>query len=120
MTTEQLYPDRPPGKYSQYLELIEWHNNHPKGMVPRPSFVYRHVSLFQTCPAYPEQYDAKNEDGIQVGYLRLRGGQFRVDVPYASAKTIFKAAPKGDGFFEDDEREGYLMEAIDAILEHRE
>jgi hypothetical protein len=72
------------------------------------------IVLVKTCSACPEQYDAMMGDR-QVGYLRLRGGQFRVDFPECGGETIFRASPKGDGIFEDDEREFYLDAAIRAI-----
>lgn len=72
------------------------------------------IKLVQTCAACPEQYDAFL-DGKQVGYLRLRHGTFRVDYPNCGDETIYSALPKGDGMFEDDEREYYLYEALRAI-----
>jgi hypothetical protein len=76
------------------------------------------IRLDLTCGACPEQYDAYvSEDGVdrQVGYLRLRHGAFRVDYPDCGGKTLFSANPKGDGAFDDDEREHYLKMARWAI-----
>lgn len=73
------------------------------------------IELRQTCGACPEQYEAFL-DGKQVGYLRLRHGWFRVDYPDCGGETIYEAEPKGDGMFEDDEREFYLNEAKEAII----
>lgn len=67
--------------------------------------------------ACPEQYDVY-KDNKQVGYLRLRHGWFRADYPqicHSGGETIYQAWPKGDGAFENDEREYYLTEAINAI-----
>ncbi|MGU3286434.1 hypothetical protein [Methylobacterium mesophilicum] len=72
------------------------------------------IVLKQTCWMCPEQYDAYL-DGKKVGYLRLRHGQFRVDVPDCGGETIYEAAPEGDGAFEDGERDYYLRFAVDAI-----
>lgn len=72
------------------------------------------IELEQTCGACPEQYDAFYK-GKQVGYLRLRHGQFRVDYPDCGDKTIYSANPEGDGIFEPNEREFYLNEAKKAI-----
>lgn len=72
------------------------------------------IILRLTCGACPEQYDAFR-DGIQVGYLRLRHGSFRVDFPECGGETIYEASPRGDGEFEDDERDYYLRFAVDAI-----
>lgn len=70
-----------------------------------------------TCSAYPEQYDVYR-DGFQVGYLRLRSGWFRADVPDCGGDTVYEAYPGGDGRFNDDERQGFLEAAIKAIREH--
>jgi hypothetical protein len=50
-----------------------------------------HLTFVQTCPACPEQYDAVDETGQQVGYLRLRHGRFRVDYPHNGGTTIYEA-----------------------------
>lgn len=73
------------------------------------------IKLVQTCGACPEQYDALDDDGRKVGYLRLRHGEFTVDYPDVRGKTILTVYPKGDGCFAAEEREGYLNLAIQAI-----
>lgn len=73
------------------------------------------IRLEETCEACPEQYDAFIGDK-QVGYLRLRHGWFTVDFPDCGDETIYIASPKGDGIFDSDEREFYLMEAKEAII----
>lgn len=67
-----------------------------------------------TCESCPEQYDVYR-DGRQVAYFRLRHGQFRVDVPGCGGETIYVNWPKGDGMFDDDERDHYLGVAVDAV-----
>ncbi len=75
------------------------------------------LTLVKTCEACPEQYDVY--DGtVVVGYLRLRHGRFRVDVPTCGGTTIYEASPDGDGMFEDHERDYYLRFAVDAIERH--
>ena len=71
---------------------------------------WKDIKLVQTCGACPEQYDAFL-DGKEVGYLRLRHGYFRVDYPHHGGETIYSANPRGEGAFEDDEREKYLKKA---------
>lgn len=67
-----------------------------------------------TCNACPEQYDVfKNK--VPVGYLRLRHGYFTARVPNCSGNVVYEAEPKGDGIFEEDEREFYLERAIHNI-----
>ena len=74
------------------------------------------INLVQTCCACPEQYDAYDaETREQVAYLRLRHGWFYVTCPYGG-ETVYMAFPKGDGAFEEEEREKYLSEAKKAIV----
>jgi len=70
--------------------------------------------LKMTCYGCPEQYDVFR-NGKQVGYLRLRGGHFSVSAPECGKRIIYRASPKGDGIFEDDERQFYLEKAIEEI-----
>lgn len=70
--------------------------------------------LLQTCWACPEQYDVFLE-GQQVGYLRLRNGYFRCQYPNCGGEIIFATFPKGDGMFEEEEREPIIEMAIAAI-----
>jgi hypothetical protein len=74
------------------------------------------IMFVQTSPACPEQYEAFDGNGDQVGYLRLRHGRFRVDFPRHGGETIHEAHPQGDGAFDDDERGIYLQEAYTAIV----
>jgi hypothetical protein len=74
--------------------------------------------LIMTSMACPEQYDVFDENtGEQIGYLRLRGGWFRADVPNHRGETVYEANPSGDGIFDDDERMDYLTKAVKAIKE---
>ena len=77
------------------------------------------VELKRTCYACPEQYDACI-NGKAVGYLRLRHGHFTVSCPNAQGEMVYEASPKGDGLFEDDERDAYLNGAPLAIKQWRE
>ena len=77
------------------------------------------IRLVQTCPACPEQYDAFLGER-QVGYLRLRWGEFRVDFPECGGATIYCAAfddPFKGAFDNDEERAQYLEAAKAAIRE---
>lgn len=67
-----------------------------------------------TCGACPEQYDVRL-DGETVAYLRLRHGSFTVNVPDCGGEMIYHANPKGDGMFEDKERDYYIHNALGAI-----
>jgi hypothetical protein len=76
--------------------------------------------LVLTCPACPEQYEVfDNKTREQIGYLRLRHGWFRADTPACGGETVYEANPHGDGIFDEDERMGYLTDAVAAIQTHR-
>jgi hypothetical protein len=78
------------------------------------------IILKKTCSACPEQYDAHLDslEGEQVGYIRLRWGEFRVDYPDCGGETIYNAS-LGDGwagaFDTAEQRDYYLRFAVDAI-----
>lgn len=76
------------------------------------------LTLVLTCGACPEQYDVFNTKDEQVGYLRLRHGNFTVECPDVRGTLVYAAQPKGDGIFEYEEREFYLTEAVKAINKH--
>ena len=78
------------------------------------------IRLNQTCGACPEQYDALDENGRQVGYLRLRHGYFTVEVPDCGGTVVYEAEPDGDGLFDPGERQRYLDAAVAAIRAHVE
>lgn len=75
------------------------------------------IQLTMTCGACPEQYNAYYE-GKQVGYLRLRHGYFYVSTPDYGGEVVYEAYPKGDGIFEDEEREYYLKKARKSIKKY--
>jgi hypothetical protein len=77
-------------------------------------FTHCGIDFVTTCPSCPEQYDALI-DGEKVGYLRLRHGRFYVECPECGGDRVFVAEPKGDGMFDEDEREHYLTLAAKAI-----
>jgi len=70
-----------------------------------------------TCVACPEQYDVYLGD-VQVGYLRLRYGEFRADYPDCGGVTVYEDKPEGNSMFKDYERDRYLAEAAAALLAH--
>lgn len=70
--------------------------------------------LILTCGACPEQYDVLFE-GKNIGYLRLRHGRFYAEyVP--TREIVYEGYPKGDGIFDEDERDEQLTKAIKALL----
>ena len=74
------------------------------------------MKLVKTCNACPEQYDAFDDNGNQVGYLRLRHGVFTVNLYSPSGPEVYVAYPEGDGIFTSEERTKYLDAAVTAIL----
>ena len=74
------------------------------------------IRLERTCFACPEQYDVF-VDGEKLGYLRLRHGEFRAEY---RGEDVLWGEPKGDGIFDEDERDEWLERASRAILEAHE
>ncbi len=67
--------------------------------------------LVNTCESVPEQYDVFLGEEI-VGYLRLRNGHFRAHLHGPEGDVVYEADTRGDGCFEDDERDLHLAAAI--------
>lgn len=72
------------------------------------------IKLIQTCRSCPEQYDALYQETC-IGYLRLRGGVFTVDV---EETRVYVAKTRGHGEFEPEERERCLLEAKQALARY--
>ena len=75
-------------------------------------------NLVLTCQCCPEQYDVFDSEGKQSGYIRLRGGNFRVYYPDCGGDTVYRYSfdDAWKGIFDgDEEREQYLTEAVKAI-----
>jgi len=94
--------------------LAELESAQGNNVWPTDTVILGHT-LRCTCPACPEQYDVLDAAGQKVGYLRLRHGHFRADVPACGGETVYSAKTKGDGMFDDDEREQELTKAVEAI-----
>ncbi len=79
----------------------------------------------QTCGACPEQYDVEDLDDNNktVGYIRLRWGYLRCDVPDVNGHTIY-SHDFDDGlrgcFHTDEDREMHLNRIKQAIYRHYE
>jgi hypothetical protein len=73
------------------------------------------LKLKMVCGACPEAYDAVDEAGNTVGYLRLRHGTFSVECPDSGGATVYEAFPRGDGVFDSSERDYYLRWAVKSI-----
>jgi len=72
------------------------------------------MRLERTCDSCPEQYDVYKKQR-KVGYLRLRHGYFRAHLFGPMGETVYESETKGDGMFQDDERDFHLDNAIKAI-----
>lgn len=76
-----------------------------------PAYIIQGLNFIGTCGSCPEQYDVVNSLGMQVGYLRLRGGNFRVEFPDVNGITLFanKFEDNWKGCFDsEEERMKYL------------
>lgn len=73
-------------------------------------------TLRLTCHACPEQYDVYFGD-FQIGYLRLRHGDFTATYPDVWGTAVYHASPEGDGIFHELERMKYLTQAVEALLD---
>lgn len=77
------------------------------------------IRLEMTCAVCPEQYDAFDQDGKLIGYLRLRHGTFQVECPECGEDTVYEAfLDYQQGNFYDGEREKYLDAAKRAIARY--
>jgi len=85
-----------------------------------PDYVIQELNFIGTCGSCPEQYDVVNSDGYYVGYIRLRGGNFRVEFPDINGMTLFtdRFEDNWKGCFDsEDERMKYLEIAATCINE---
>lgn len=79
------------------------------------SFTIMGCTLRLTCYACPEQYDVYRDDK-QIGYLRLRHGNFTAEYPDVGGKLVLEAQPMGDGVFLVQERLYWLTKAVIALV----
>lgn len=73
------------------------------------------IRLVMTCRACPEQYDAFDENGTKVGYLRTRWGEYIVCCPDHCGEVVHKDDIDDFGEFDPDKRSFYLNQAVKAI-----
>lgn len=58
-------------------------------------------------------------EGLPIfGYLRLRHGRFSAYYRDVGGDCVYTAYPKGDGIFENDEREFYLENAVTLLIKY--
>ena len=81
-------------------------------------FTIMGCDLLLTCYACPEQYDVFLGE-TQIGDLRLRHGSFTAEYPDVGGELVYKSYTAGDGGFLDDEREHYLVHAVEALLQYK-
>lgn len=67
--------------------------------------------LKQTCGACPEQYNVYRNDEC-VGFMHLRYGYFYVE---CAGRMVHEANTRGDGIFEESERDRHLTAGCKAI-----
>jgi hypothetical protein len=81
-------------------------------------YFYYGLTLKRTCLACPEQYDVYYENTL-CGYMRLRHGYFRTEyykTPDDNGEIVYECYPKGDGIFDNDEREEHLKKGAETIV----
>ena len=85
--------------------------------------IIKGLDFIQTCGACPEQYDVKDSEGNQIGYVRLRFGGLYCQYPNVGGETIY-SADIGDGwtgcFKNDKQRKFHLNRIADKLLEQLE
>ena len=122
-TAEDVYPRDEETLMETFVRILDENIEREPGLTSvlhKLRKEYPHLDIECTCSACPEQYeiwDSNDENYPQIGYFRLRGGQFTVECPDAGGELVYKACPNGCMFFEDEEREKYLREAVVAVLE---
>lgn len=78
------------------------------------------LEFVKTCRACPEQYNVLR-DGVQVGYVRLRDSELRVDVPDCMDTTLLNVDMQdgvnasGGCFDSEESRIYWLRMAADAV-----
>lgn len=84
---------------------------------PAHDFEHDELRAYRMGIACPEYYSVYNADGVEVGYLRLRHGQFTAQLVENGIlkDLVYHAYPQGDGIFEPEEREFFIKEALDSI-----
>jgi len=83
-------------------------------------YSYYGLKLKRTSLACPEQYDVYYENTL-CGYMRLRHGWFRTEYYKTPddddyGEIVYDYYPKGDGIFDNDEREEHLKKGAEAIV----
>ena len=122
-TAEDVYPRDEETLMETFVRVLDENISREPGITEvlhRLRKEYPNLDIECTCSACPEQYeiwDSEDEDYPQIGYLRLRGGQFTAEYPDAGGELVYKACPNGCTFFEDEERERYLTDAVRACVE---
>lgn len=74
----------------------------------------RTLQIVKTCDYAPEQYDVFDGDK-QVGYMRLRWGQFTVHCPDVGGELVYSAVTGFGSFDSKGQRSHHLALAIAAI-----
>lgn len=76
--------------------------------------IIKDLHFHETSCACPEQYDVVDDDGNQVGYVRLRYGHLTCQFPYNGGEKIYEA-DIGDGWigsFKSESQRKYHLNAI--------
>jgi hypothetical protein len=84
---------------------------------PESKYKIKGLVFKNTSPGCPEQYDVFQKDK-QVGYIRYRWGNFRIDCPNCGDKEIYSEEIDEDGYegMLNENRMKYLKLATKLIL----
>lgn len=76
------------------------------------------IRLEMIGSAFPEEYDAFDKEGRQIGYLRVDMWEFTATCPDSDGALVYSAGCVGGMFYSDIERESYLAKAKRAIARY--
>ena len=71
--------------------------------------------LNQTCFACPQQFDVFDNEGTQVGYIRVRHGMIKVHCPDYGGDIVYYSSIKGDGVLIEQEELDQLYKCVAEI-----
>lgn len=76
--------------------------------------IIKGLNFIQTCGACPEQYDVKDSEGNQIGYIRLRYGSLYCQYPDVGGEVIYSADIGGNltGCFQSDKQRKFHLNRI--------
>ncbi len=83
--------------------------------------VINDIDFRETCGGCPEQYDAFDPYGRQIGYVRLRWGHLYAEYPYVGGEVVYEFQYEDGwlGMFPSDEDRQLHLNMIAIALKRR-